>query len=744
MLIIVSFRIFVLLVALNVLVYVNGEDQKKDLYIVYMGDNPSLTRSETIDDTYVNVLSNVKGSDLEAKDSIIQSYNYGFKAFAARLSRDEAKKIESMDEVVSVFPNRYHKLHTTKSWDFLGFPQTIRRNTNRESDVIVALVDTGISPSLESFNDKGFGPPPAKWKGKCGHFANFSGCNNKVIGARYFKFDGNVDPIDPMSPADVNGHGTHTSSTLAGNVVENANLYGLAQGTARGAVPSARIAMYKVCWASTGCSDIDLLAAFEAAIHDGVDVISISIGGGGGGTYAKDSIAIGAFHAMKRGIITVASAGNNGPLAGSVENHAPWIVTVAASGINRQFRSKIMLGNGKSLYGIGINTFAPTQKQYPLVSGADAGLTDAGSRFCVEGSLDPKKVKGKLVYCELQESGTDSFVKEAGAVGTILASEMSLDAAQILMVPGTVVEETIGEKINKYIHSRSSASAVVYKSEEVKVAAPFVASFSSRGPNTGSDKILKPDIAAPGVDILAAYTPLNTLTGLNGDSRFSKFSIMSGTSMACPHVAGTAAYIKSFHPGWSPSAIRSAIITTATPFNSNSDNEFSYGAGQVNPRAAIRPGLVYDMDALNYIQFLCHEGYKEADLKIIAQSKSVNCSTLSPGRGIDAINYPSMQLSLQTGEAKVATFRRTVTNVGPAKSIYNATINADTESLEITVKPMTLSFTKMFQKRSFTMVVNAKAIHDMQTVLSASLVWSSGKHTVRSPIVVYSTFDESK
>lgn len=148
-----------------------------------------------------------------------------------------------------------------------------------------------------------------------------------------------------LSPLDMDGHGTHTSSTLAGKHVPNASLFGLANGTSRGAVPSARIAMYKVCWENSGCSDMDILAAFDAAIHDGVDVISISIGGGSS-NYTSDSIAVGAFHALKKGIITLASAGNDGPSLGSLANHAPWLLTVAASGIDRAFSSKVVLGNG--------------------------------------------------------------------------------------------------------------------------------------------------------------------------------------------------------------------------------------------------------------------------------------------------------------------------------------------------------------------------------------------------------------
>lgn len=157
------------------------------------------------------------------------------------------------------------------------------------------------------------------------------------------------DPDDILSPVDVHGHGTHTSSTLAGNVVPDADLFGLASGAARGAVPGARVAMYKVCWVSSGCSDMDLFAAFDAAIHEGVDVISISIGGTVP-SYTRDCIAVGAFHAMRKGILTATSAGNDGPNFASVANHAPWLVTVAASGIDRQFQSKVQLGNGRTLW----------------------------------------------------------------------------------------------------------------------------------------------------------------------------------------------------------------------------------------------------------------------------------------------------------------------------------------------------------------------------------------------------------
>ncbi|KDP28708.1 hypothetical protein JCGZ_14479 [Jatropha curcas] len=722
-----------------------NEDGKKEFYIVYLEDH--IVNSVSAVETHVNILSSVKKRqvhEFEAKESIVYSYTKSFNAFAAKLSKAEAAELSRLDQVLSVFPNKYHRLHTTKSWDFIGLPSKARRNLKMERNIVVGLLDTGITPESESFRGDGFGPPPKKWNGTCGHFANFTGCNNKLIGARYFKLDGNPDPNDIFSPVDVDGHGTHTSSTVAGNLIPDASLFGLARGAARGAVPAARVAMYKVCWASSGCSDMDILAAFEAAITDGVDVISVSIGGATA-DYVSDSLAIGAFHAMRKGIITTASAGNDGPSSGTVANHAPWLLTVAASGIDRQFRSKIELGNGKTVSGVGVNSFESKQQLYPLVSGADVARNSANkdnARFCLDGSMEPSKVKGKLVYCELQVWGSDSVVKGIGGIGAVVESAQFLDAAQIFMTPGTMVNVTVGDAINDYIHSTKSPSAVIYRSHEVKIPAPFVASFSSRGPNPLSEHLLKPDVAAPGIDILASYTPLRSLTGLKGDTQYSKFTLMSGTSMAGPHVAGVAAYVKSFHPNWSAATIKSAILTTAKPMSprANNDAEFAYGAGQVNPTRARNPGLVYDMDEMSYIQFLCHEGYRGSSLAVLIGKKSINCSSLLPGFGYDALNYPTMQLSARNDkQPTVGVFRRTVTNVGPSPSIFNATIKAP-KGVEITVEPMSLSFSHALQNRSFKVVVKAKPMSSGQLV-SGSLVWKSFHHVVRSPIVVFKPLD---
>ncbi|CAJ2657641.1 unnamed protein product [Trifolium pratense] len=718
-------------------VSVNGVEQK-NFYIVFLGAHP-VSREGAIEN-HLNILSAVKQSHLEAKESIVYSYTKSFNAFAAKLSEDEVNKLSGMNEVLSVLPNQYRKLHTTRSWDFIGLPLTAKRKLKSEGDTIVALLDTGITPEFQSFKDDGFGPPPAKWKGTCDKYVNFSGCNNKIIGARYFKLDGRSDPSDILSPIDVEGHGTHTASTAAGNLVPNASLFGLANGTARGAVPSARLAIYKVCWTEDGCADMDILAAFEAAIHDGVDVISVSLGGGNA-NYAQDCIAIGAFHAMRKGIITVASAGNGGPTMATVVNNAPWIVTVAASGIDRDFQSIVELGSRKIVSGEGVSTFSPKPKQYPLVNGMDAARNSSrkeDAKFCDDDSLEPKKVKGKIVYCKFRTWGTDAVVKAIGGIGTIVENDQFLDVAQIFSAPATYVNESTGQIITNYIQSTRSPSAVIHKSHEVKIPAPFVASFSSRGPNPGSQHVLKPDVTAPGINILASYTLRTSITGFEGDTQFSEFTLMSGTSMSCPHVSGVAAYVKSFHPDWTPAAIRSAIITTAKPMSQkfNKEAEFAFGAGQVNPTRAVNPGLVYDMDDFAYIQFLCHEGYNGSTLSVLIGSP-INCTSLLPGIGHDAINYPSMQLSVKSNtDRTIGVFRRRVTNVGPGPTIYNATIKSP-KGVEITVRPNSLIFSHSLQKRSFKVVVKAKSMASMQ-IVSGSLIWRSPRYIVRSPIVIYS------
>ncbi|KAB5535053.1 hypothetical protein DKX38_018139 [Salix brachista] len=277
--------------------------------------------------------------------------------------------LQKFPGVVQVIPNGIHKLHTTRSWEFIGLnqhhsPQNLLQQSNMGQGTIIGVIDSGVWPESRSFHDEGMGPVPSRWKGICqqGESFNSSNCNRKIIGARWF-VKGFQDQIpfntaggrEFMSPRDGEGHGSHTASTAAGNFVEKVSYKGLAAGLARGGAPLAHLAIYKVCWnfEDGGCTDADLLKAFDKAIHDGVDILSVSIGDNiplFSYVDMRNSIAIGSFHATLNGIPVVCSAGNGGPISQTVQNTAPWLITVAASTIDRTFPTAIILGNNRTLW----------------------------------------------------------------------------------------------------------------------------------------------------------------------------------------------------------------------------------------------------------------------------------------------------------------------------------------------------------------------------------------------------------
>ncbi|KAB1216051.1 Cucumisin [Morella rubra] len=588
-----------------------------------------------------------------------------------------------MDSVVSVFPSQRQDLQTTRSWDFLGFTEQVKRSP-AEGDIIISVIDSGIWPESESFNDEGFGPPPSKWRGICDDTLDFT-CNN-----------------------------------LAGN---------FAKGTARGGVPSARIAVYKVCWQNgNGCDDADILAAFDDAISDGVDIISISVVAQSIKGYFENSISIGAFHAMKKGILTSTSAGNAGPRLATIVNVSPWSLNVAASTIDRKFLTEVQLVTTR------------------YISGTEC-------KSCSASSLDKDKVKDKIVFCENINNGSETLA--AGAAGTLMSGRRQYDSDNSYALSAAYLNLQDSSNIYAYMRSTSSPTATVLKSKERNdTFAPYITNFSSRGPN----------LTTPGVHILATWSRVSPVSGVKGDPRYTSYNIISGTSMACPHATAVAAYVKSFHPKWSPAAIKSALMTTGkmiyiflnldddlrqtiTMINSlllsllltascmsaekNPEAEFAYGAGNLNPNKACRPGLVYDIDAFDYVRFLCREGYDTKLVQIITGDYRDHCSNATEGRVFD-LNYPSFALSASPSESIRHVFYRTVTNVGSPTSNYSAVVSSP-NGLRIEVNPNILPFKSLEEKKSFTVTVEGRIDKFMA---SASLIWDDGNFQVRSPIVV--------
>ncbi|KAH6759595.1 hypothetical protein C2S52_022853 [Perilla frutescens var. hirtella] len=722
---------------------------ERKLHVVYMGDRPQ--EGASVASKHHSMLHRVLGSASAAKGSLVHSYGRSFNGFAAKLTEEEATRISEMEGVVSVNPSHKHKLHTTRSWDFLNLT-TDKLGAAPESDVIIGLLDTGVWPEHPSFNDTGFSSPPTKWKGTC-TAQNFT-CNNKIIGARYYHSDDQYSDGDIPSPRDSEGHGTHTASTASGVEVE-ASYFGLAEGKARGGVPNSRIAVYKVCW-SDGCSDADILKAFDDAIADGVDVISVSLGSDWPLDYFDDSIAIGSFHAMKNGILTSNSAGNSGPFPVTVSNYSPWSLTVAASTIDRKFVARMELGNGQIFTGININAFDLNGTSYPLIWGGDAANYTAGaspdlSRYCLTGTMNADIVAGKIVYCETIWDG--SGVLLANGVGNIMSdvNVENLDVAFSWPLPTSLISPSDGKSVLEYIRSTENPIATIFFSDAWKdVMAPTVVSFSSRGPSPISPDILKPDITAPGVDILAGWSPISPSTIYYGDTRSTLFNIISGTSMSCPHASGAAAYVKAVHPEWSPAAIKSALMTTAYVMDPTKigDLEFAYGSGEINPVAARDPGLVFDASAADYVNFLCKQGYNSSTLRLVTGDNST-CDGIVPGRAFD-LNYPSFSLYVEDGQPISGTFTRKVTNVGAANSTYNATVYLPAlnsygselytpfpaELILVVVDPPVLTFSAVGETQTFTVNITGPAI-SQRPITSGAIIWSDGPHVVRTPLVVY-------
>ncbi|KAH9608285.1 hypothetical protein KSS87_003357 [Heliosperma pusillum] len=695
---------------------------------------------------------------------MMYTYTTAIHGYSTRLTDDEVNSLSSLPGVLSVLPEKRYELHTTRTPLFLG----LDRNTvtfpesDTWSDVVVGVLDTGVWPESKSYSDAGMGPIPSTWRGTCEVGAHFpaTSCNRKLIGARFFAkgYEAALGPVDESreskSARDDDGHGTHTSSTAGGSPVEGANLLEYASGTARGMASRARVAVYKVCWVG-GCFSSDILAAMDKAIEDNVNVLSMSLGGGMS-DYYRDSVAIGSFAAMEHGVFVSCSGGNAGPSSYSLSNLAPWITTVGAGTLDRDFPAVASLGNYKNYSGVSLfrGDNLPSGL-LPLVYAGNVSNSSSGN-LCMTGSLVPEKVKGKVVLCERGVNPRvqkGAVVKAAGGLGMILANteangeELVADAH---LLPATTVGQKNGDIIKNYIFTNPNPTAtIMFEGTKVEVQpSPVVAAFSSRGPNGITPEILKPDLIAPGVNILAAWSGAVGPTGLAIDTRRVDFNIISGTSMSCPHVSGLAGLVKGAHPEWSPAAIKSALMTTSYITYKNGQfiqdvatgkpaTPLDYGAGHVDPVSAYNPGLVYDLTAEDYLGFLCALKYTPSQIHLLAR-RNYTCDS-SKTYTLGDFNYPSFSVPFQTvpaGETAtkpiVMKYSRTLTNVGPAGT-YKVTVNSEAPEVKITVQPEVLYFSKPNEKQSYTVTFSSGPMPS-STNKYARIIWSDGKHVVASPI----------
>ncbi|XP_057975333.1 subtilisin-like protease SBT1.7 [Malania oleifera] len=696
---------------------------------------------------------------------MLYTYNNVIHGFSTQLTTEEAKLLKGQPGVLSILPEVKYELLTTRTPEFLGITgndtdHSSLPNCDAVSRVIIGLLDTGVWPESKSFSDNGLGPVPIGWKGQCETGPNFnsSSCNRKLIGARFFSkgFEASNQPrkSESISPRDDQGHGTHTASTAAGSMVAGANLFGNAPGRAQGMAKCARVAAYKVCW-SDGCFSTDLLAAMDKAVEDGVHVMSLSFGGGAV-EYFLDSVAQGSFGAVGQGVFVSCAAGNDGPDEGSVINVAPWMTTVGAGTLDRDFPVNVFLGNNNNFSGVSIcSGRGLIDKLYPLVYAGKVN-TSVDGNLCMKGGFAPGQLNGSIVVCDRGKNPRAQkgiVVREAGGVGMILVNEaLNEDVlADAHLVPTAAVDQRTGDLIKNYINSTANPkAAILCRGTRLGVQpSPVVASFSSRGPNWITPKILKPDVIAPGVNIIAGWTGTIGPTGIEGDTRKVEFNIISGTSMSCPHVSGLAALVKAANPSWSPAAIRSALMTTAyttyknggtvEDFTGSPSTSLELGAGHVNILSALDPGLVYDARAEDYLAFLCALNYNSYTIQLFSSAAKIanfKCDG-SKKYNVEDLNYPSFSVHNEAYyRPEVFKYLRTVTNVGNSVATYKVSVSTQMgASVRISVEPDTLNFTQLNQKKNYTVTFNCNAM-PYGTYGFASLEWTDGKHKVRSPITV--------
>jgi hypothetical protein len=686
----------------------------------------------------------------------VYDYTLSFNGFAARMPASSAAALAQSSGVVSVTKDELRTADTVSTpaflgltkpgglWDQLGGPG--RKGAGK--DIVIGVIDSGIWPESASFAALTNPGPVTGFSGICqaGHDASSTTCNNKLIGARWYDAGLGGDaailannPGEFLSARDMDGHGSHTASTAGGNYNTPVVINGNSLGNASGMAPNARIAAYKALWHNaTGASGstADIVQAIDDATSDGVDVINFSVSGSR--TTNVDPVEVAFLFAADAGIFVSASAGNDGPTSSTVAHNSPWLTTVAAGTHDRAFQATVTLGNGATYTGAGLGAAVPASPVVLSTNGALPGASATSARLCFsrtwdpahpEGALDPAKVAGKIVVCD---RGTNDrvdksrAVQEAGGVGMILAntSPNSLNA-DFHFVPTVHVSDTDGAAIKAYVSGTANPTASFAAGHVVNgVEAPRVASFSSRGPALAVDgDLLKPDIMAPGVDVLAAVSPV-THEGRN-------FDFESGTSMAAPHIAGIAALIKQAHKNWGPMKIKSAMMTTASTLDNKGNpittdtggpaGAFDYGSGQVTPNSAVDPGLVYNSRFRDWIRYLCGSGQLAATGSSCTTYGSADPSNL---------NTPNIAIGQLAGSQTVT---RTVTDVSPGNRKYRVAIESP-PGVSVSVVPSVVKFDG--DHRASYKVTFKRTTAAFGQYSFGALTWSDGKHSVRSQLAV--------
>ncbi|XP_057794459.1 subtilisin-like protease SBT3 [Salvia miltiorrhiza] len=733
----------------------------RSTYIVHMDKSLMPKAFSTHHHWYSSLLKSVARTWLDADGSepkLVHTYDNAFHGFSAVMSESEVAALKKSPGFLSAYPDDVVTPDTTHSYKFLSLNTAtgLWPASQYGKDVIIGVVDSGIWPESPSFNDDGMTGIPARWKGICqaGDQFNSSHCNKKLIGARYFNEGSRASNPDinitMNSARDESGHGTHVASTAAGNYVDDVSFFGYAGGRARGVAPRARLAAYKVTGWDSGSVESDVLAGIDQAVADGVDILSISLSYLRTNLY-ENPIAIAGFGAREKGILVSVSAGNRGPSAATLLEGIPWAVISASGTIDRWFAGTLTLGNGKAVTGWTMFPARAVVRKLPLVYNETLSA-------CSSSELVAEAPDESIIICNITDESTDfssvmSYLSQSNVRAAIVISEdTSILRSTSFPFPGVVISPSEAEGVVSYASSSDTPTASIDFQQTIlgtePRAAPAVSGSSSRGPGRNYREILKPDIMAPGVLILAAYNPYSSEASIGSNINLaSDYTLLSGTSMACPHISGIAALLKAAHPEWSPAAIQSAMMTTANPLDNTNqpikDMGFNYrlatplgmGAGQVDPNRALDPGLLYDATVQDHVNLVCSMNFTSEQTRTIIRS-SYNCSNPSSD-----LNYPSFIALYDTEVNRTTTsqFKRTLTNVGKGAATYKVKVE-EPKNATVIISPKTLVFRKKYDKQSYSVSIRYTRNNEIELeTTDGSLTWIevNGKHTVRSPIVVY-------
>ncbi|WP_102798244.1 S8 family serine peptidase [Bowmanella denitrificans] len=715
---------------------------------------------------------------------VLYNYTHTFNGFAAKLTTQQAEQLRQHPEVAGVWVDEKQQLTTANTPAFLGLTGPNGQHTLgiKGEDVIVGVVDSGIWPENPSFADDGSYSPAADlgWSGSCDAGAEAATssftCNNKLIGARYFKagFEASYDIQYGLgefeSPRDASSHGTHTASTAAGNEGVPAALFGTDVGNVSGIAPRARIAAYKVCWNSDyvspegveerGCFGSDSMAAIDAAVADGVDVINYSISGSRTSLTPPQTAAM--LRATNAGVFVSVSAGNSGTAPVTVGTPAPWVTSVAAStydGISYTNSIEIVSRDPAEKL---LSTEGSITKPLSEYGDVTAKVVIAEPLLgCFDGQPSPLDNAAEITdNIALIKRGTCNFsdkIERAQLAGAKAVVVYSDDRPVTVMggngaydIPGVMINGADGDALNIAISGGEEVTIKMSAGsfEQQTEVGNIMADFSSRGPNGNTEDLIKPDITAPGVRILAGISSA-PMFGPQGES----YGYLSGTSMSAPHIAGMAALLKGQHPSWSPAQVKSALMTTARQnvVVMHDENEnvispipatpFNFGSGHAVPVSAMEPGLTYDLNAGDYFGFMCGQ-----DQDSFVQTESgISCADWeNAGFAVDAsqLNYPSIAVSkLATGKA----VSRTVKDVSGIGGTYVASIEAP-QGIDVTLRTFNADGTET-EGNDMIVPAGGQASYELMFNKNEDAVigeWAFGAitwtdehgHSVRSPIAI--------